>query len=450
MDVLKIEIVSKERIKPSSSTPTSLRNFQLSLLDQLSPPEYVPMIFYYAPPDGTGCRLQARSRIDCLKHSLSLTLAKFYPLAGRVRENRFIECDDDGVDFFEAESSLPLSEVLRQPSAEVMDQLLPSEYHSTTSSHDREVQLATQANVFTCGGIAIGICVLHKIVDGITFTSLMNSWAANSRGSGDPSSSPLFVGPSLFPQRDLSGLLPTLDIPRDKCVTKRFVFGESKIALLRDKLKEGRCIENPSRVEAVSALIWRCAINVNWIRKGSLIQSVLTQTVNLRARMDPPLPENCVGNILWLAIAPAPEIEPRAQEVELHELVNQIRRSINKFDAEHIRKMQGNSGFSVIIESLKQVVELVSRNVDIYRFTSLGRLRLYEADFGWGKPVWVSSAGLAFKNVVVLIETRDSKGIEAWVTLEEGDMAIFERDREILSFASTNSSASCLLLNPQL
>lgn len=123
--VLKMEIKSKETTRPSSPTPPSQRNFQLSLLDQFSPPEYVPMIFYHAPHDhDITSRLQLRSRFGCLKHYLSLTLAKFYPLAGKVRENRFMECNDDGVESIEAEWNLAVLEVLQEASAEAVDQLL--------------------------------------------------------------------------------------------------------------------------------------------------------------------------------------------------------------------------------------------------------------------------------------------------------------------------------------
>lgn len=84
--------------------------------------------------------------------------------------------------------------------------------------------------MLNCGGIVIGMCILHKIVDGITVTSFVNTWAKHCRG--DQSLTPMFVGSKLFPQRDLSGLLPTLDIPKDKCITKRFAFDNSRIAEL--------------------------------------------------------------------------------------------------------------------------------------------------------------------------------------------------------------------------
>ncbi|XP_048138624.1 (13S,14R)-1,13-dihydroxy-N-methylcanadine 13-O-acetyltransferase AT1-like [Rhodamnia argentea] len=196
MDAIMVEIKSKHAVRPSYPTPYSLRHLKLSLLDQLSPPEYVPMIFYYADID------------------------------------------------------------------------------------DR---------------LAIGLCTLHKLIDGVTFASL---------------------------------------------------------------------------------------------------------TVNLRAKIDPPLSESCAGNLLWLAIAPDSRVGfGECGHIQIH---------------------------------------------------YLGKFHLYEADFGWGKLVWVSSAGLVFKNVVVLIESRYGDGIEAWVTMEEKDMGVFERNEELLALASATESPSCMLLNSRL
>ncbi|KAK7350253.1 hypothetical protein VNO77_08612 [Canavalia gladiata] len=47
--VVKAEIVSKDTIKPSSPTPHHLRDFKISLLDQLAPPSfYVPVLLFYS------------------------------------------------------------------------------------------------------------------------------------------------------------------------------------------------------------------------------------------------------------------------------------------------------------------------------------------------------------------------------------------------------------------
>ena len=48
--------------------------------------------------------------------------------------------------------------------------------------------------------------------------------------------------------------------------------------------------------------------------------------------------------------------------------------------------------------------------------------------FGWGNPVWIGWVSLPFKNVVIFIDTNSGHGIEAWVHLNEKDMAKFESE----------------------
>ncbi|KAL0327329.1 UNVERIFIED_CONTAM: (13S,14R)-1,13-dihydroxy-N-methylcanadine 13-O-acetyltransferase AT1 [Sesamum angustifolium] len=71
-----------------------------------------------------------------------------------------------------------------------------------------------------------------------------------------------------------------------------------------------------------------------------------------------------------------------------------------------------------------------------FNFTSLCRFPLYEADFGWGKPVWVGSAGLVYKNLVTFIDRAGGNGIEAWINLRKEDMEKFEADIELQEFLS--------------
>ncbi|KAE8123967.1 hypothetical protein FH972_018880 [Carpinus fangiana] len=53
MEMMKVEIISKEIIKPSSPTlPHDLRNLKGSFLDQLAPTTYIPIILFYQPKSG--------------------------------------------------------------------------------------------------------------------------------------------------------------------------------------------------------------------------------------------------------------------------------------------------------------------------------------------------------------------------------------------------------------
>ena len=71
-----------------------------------------------------------------------------------------------------------------------------------------------------------------------------------------------------------------------------------------------------------------------------------------------------------------------------------------------------------------------------------------DIDFGWGKPFWVGimgKVGPAFRNLIIFSETPWGDGIEAWVTLEEKEMAVLENDPEFLACASLNPSISISL-----
>ncbi|KAK0599699.1 hypothetical protein LWI29_007777 [Acer saccharum] len=68
-----------------------------------------------------------------------------------------------------------------------------------------------------------------------------------------------------------------------------------------------------------------------------------------------------------------------------------------------------------------------------FNYTSLCRYPVYEADFGWGRPVWVAWGGLPYKNLTILMDTKSRDGIEAWIHLNEEDMTKFENDQELLN-----------------
>ena len=83
----------------------------------------------------------------------------------------------------------------------------------------------------------------------------------------------------------------------------------------------------------------------------------------------------------------------------------------------------------------------MSKDMDYYNCTSWCNFELYGADFGWGKPTWLSPVfTIKQKNVACLIDTRDGDGIEAWISLSPEDMALFESNKELLEFSAANPS----------
>ncbi|KAJ6676262.1 ACETYL-COA-BENZYLALCOHOL ACETYLTRANSFERASE-LIKE [Salix viminalis] len=167
---MKVQILSRKLITPSSPTPRHLQNLKISWLDQfLSPHNYLPFIFYF-PSNGDENNVE---RSKQLQNSLSETLTIFYPLAGRyidnnlryIDNNLIIHCNDEGVEYTEAQVSGCLSQFLEggELETERRNHLAPHPVQP-----DNSPLVLIQFNMFESGGVAIGLCVTHRAADAYT------------------------------------------------------------------------------------------------------------------------------------------------------------------------------------------------------------------------------------------------------------------------------------------
>ncbi|XP_059638561.1 stemmadenine O-acetyltransferase-like [Cornus florida] len=230
-----IEVLSRETIKPSSPTPQHLRNHRLSLLDQLSIQIYVPIILFYED-------------YDDLKKPLGECLSRYYPLASTIREDFSVDCNDEGVEYAEARVDCKLCEAMKKLTSELLNQLLPFDPYGTNVTGRSELApVGVKFNIFECGGVAISVCVSHRIADGTSLVTFVNAWAAMFRASTSTSTSeaddqkqqyPIFDAALLFPPKDMPGFKlqtadQTLTSGNEKIVTKRFVFDKFNIIALK-------------------------------------------------------------------------------------------------------------------------------------------------------------------------------------------------------------------------
>ncbi|KAK1368087.1 hypothetical protein POM88_034179 [Heracleum sosnowskyi] len=109
-------------------TPLSLRNYNLSLMDELAPNVNVPTIFYYSATNQDSTD-NVTLRYKHLKSSLSKILTSFHPFAGRFcRDSHLVDCSDQGAVYVEAEVDICLDDLVRQRmnvKAELLNELLP-------------------------------------------------------------------------------------------------------------------------------------------------------------------------------------------------------------------------------------------------------------------------------------------------------------------------------------
>lgn len=126
----------------------------------------------------------------------------FHLLAGRIKE-RSVHCNHEGAIFSETTINCNMSEILKDPQYETLGKLLPCS-PICNERVEKYAQIVAQFNTFSCCGIALSICFLHKLIDTATMSHFLHSWASIIQGSSN-SSQELICGDynelsSLFPQ----------------------------------------------------------------------------------------------------------------------------------------------------------------------------------------------------------------------------------------------------------
>ncbi|XVE74857.1 hypothetical protein DITRI_Ditri12bG0051900 [Diplodiscus trichospermus] len=146
-------------------------------------------------------------------------------------------------------------DILKQPDCELLSKLLPIE---TESAEAADRILVVKVNFFECGGMAIGVSISHKIADLSTLSIFMKSWAAVAEGSIEVISAFETLS-SLLPPLDSAIPVFQIEFERRKFSTRRFLFDALKLSMLRAQAASTD-VPRPTRVEAVTALIWKCAM----------------------------------------------------------------------------------------------------------------------------------------------------------------------------------------------
>ncbi|KAL7254813.1 hypothetical protein ACSBR1_009041 [Camellia fascicularis] len=459
---MKVEIIARETIKPFCPTPTHLRTFKLSLLDQRIPHVYKSMVFYYpinCDGDSSSASDQEATitqKSQHLKQSLSQILACFYPFAGRIKDHLSIDCNDEGVNYFESRVDCPISDVLEHPNHEALMSFAPTTEPTELGSKAPPL-LLVQANFFKCGGLALAVSNSHKVADAATFSAFMKGWSCTALGYPN-TVVPDFSAASRFPPLDDShSQSPQVMSPefntRHNVVCRRYVFDALNISDLKAKAASSSA-QHPSRVEVVTALLWKCAVKASRSRLTfqHLKQTyVLIGVANLRSRLVPPLPEYCFGNIFGVlrVVVVADDTET---ELDFPGWVSRVRKGfaescdiavkkLQRDDDECVSETKASSAIEVGNQQPQQKEVKAQDRRSLLSHSSLCRFPFYDADFGWGKPVWVSVGYLVRQNAMLLMDTREGDGVEAWVSLSKEEMALFERDPELLEFVSLKPSA---------
>ncbi|KAJ0098606.1 hypothetical protein Patl1_21766 [Pistacia atlantica] len=178
-----LNILEISRVAPFPNSPESASDFSfpLTFYDTFwlnFPP--VERLFFYQLTDSTLLHFNSVI-IPKLKHSLSLALLHYLPLAGKLTwpphatKPIVSYSSDDAVTVLVAESHadfnrLSNDDIIESPE---LRHLIPQ----LLTSDDKASSMALQITLFPNQGFCIGITTHHAIVDGSTAITFMKSWA---------------------------------------------------------------------------------------------------------------------------------------------------------------------------------------------------------------------------------------------------------------------------------
>ncbi|GFP87144.1 pelargonidin 3-o-(6-caffeoylglucoside) 5-o-(6-o-malonylglucoside) 4'''-malonyltransferase [Phtheirospermum japonicum] len=433
---MKIEVQSRKLVKPCTPTPQHLRIYNISLLDELNPSMHVIRILYYHhnPPLNNNAKPLLQDSLA--KDSLAKVLPLFHPLAGRyVKDTHVVDCNDEGAEFSEALVDFDLLHLTAGPNStesEQLNNLLPLDI----AADPADPMLAVQVNTFRCGGLAIGVCASHRIFDSGSLGIFLAAWAdVASRGNGEfvLRAPDYFGSPSslYFPSENVDPLDFGVSKTRDRSIVgKRFVFDKTAISRLRHR-NGSIPARGPSRVMVVSAVVTQAILRADRAKNGGSKAALIGQAINVRERTVPPVPKQACGT--WAALSYL-ECDP-SERAGVESLVGKMREAAMR-GVEDCGRILSDKEFGrwVMVDSYLEAAKKADRpDYKAIWITDFSKFGEYQLDFGFRKPVWVSLASVPLKDHIVLMNTKENDGIEAWVYLHESDMPFLERDEVLTS-----------------
>lgn len=427
----------KERciVRPAEPTPETC--LPVSNVDALFPHiNYVPICYFYASK--TTANESFRSTV--LKAALGRALVQFYPVAGRVKtdhNDRIIEihCNGDGVLFVEAEADSVMDD-LGDFNITNLDLGFTPVVDSSQGASACPLFMV-QVTRFKCGGVCVGVALEHILADGTSWLRFINAWSDIARGHN-------YVKIPLFLDRRAMSSSPN-DPPRPKfthieyeappemksyehddaasgkLIYKKLKLSRNQMNALKAKCKDGDGHVRYTTFEVLVGHVWRCSIMTWRLPKDQ--ETKLRIPVSGRTRLqEAPLPQGYFGNCIFYATSIVKAGELCSNPIKFS--VNKVHEAIARMDNEYLRSainfLNQQRDLSIVSSNLSN---LKCPNLEIINWA---RLPYFEADFGWGRPVYVGRGDVPPVGRSHLLPTDDGS-ILYGVTFPERQMELFEK-----------------------
>ncbi|KAG4173662.1 hypothetical protein ERO13_A11G073100v2 [Gossypium hirsutum] len=446
-----VKILETTEIKPSPESPNfaSESTLPLTLFDaywfQIPP---VERLFFYNLNDLTPADFSSEI-LPKLKHSLSLTLHHYLPIAGSLKwpshaPKPFISyTPNNGVSLTVAQSNADFHRLTGNGIYEAVE-LHPLIPH-LKSSDDSASILALQITLFPGKGFSIGITAHHTVLDGKTTTMFMKSWAYLCKQRNIQNSHQL--PPELTPVFDRDVIRDPTGFDLDVLYLNQwltYTIGNKSLKVSTDKgaapnLVRATVTITPEDFKKMREKVFSksldtsktlhlstFALTLGYVSScivkarggaGDRI-ACLAFTADCRSRLDPPISETYFGNC---NVVPSDISKARGYM----DFENGF-----AFGAEKVSNMVKGLKEKGVFEGAKdrltpffELAKEAAGSVQMITVAGSPRFDLYETDFGWGRAWKVVVVSIDKNEAISMAESRDEKrGIEVGLALKKPEM----------------------------
>lgn len=291
-----------------------------------------------------------------------------------------------------------------------------------------------QVTSFKCGGFAMGVSTNHALFDGFSFKMFLQNLASqafddkplavipcNDRHLLAARSPPrvTFPHPELLKLKIPIGeetLPPVFGGQKEDLNFKIFRLSSDDVDYLKEKAKEGTTKAKVSSFNVVTTHIWRCKALSCDAENNMERPSTVLYAVDVRRRMNPPLPASYTGNAVLTAYATAKCKE--LEEGPFWKLVEMVSEGANRMTDEYARSA---IDWGEVYKGFPNGEFLIS---------SWWKLGFGEMEYPWGKSIYSCPVVYHRKDIILLFPDMENglnnNAVNVLVALPAKEMERFQ------------------------